>query len=1084
MFIKRLVSIVLIWVLIANTIPSSAMGFSLQISFPSSCLFQSEALAGRPINQMHSIGAVPATTGRLLREMLDITRSGTRRLHMPDELRDASLIDDEFRGGIHEAYVKAGKEKRWSVLGSRADISAMDASENLAEESKRALSWLGHVRPDMDPRLDTCFFSRSELFFSGIGYAIRRGAVGLLPRRLLRRMTWLIPFGVMDYNEVLQDVSIVYFEEDKPGLDQVSWCSSLENTIYIGRRLAEALTKEQLAGLFARKLVELAAKKDAREKRLEWLPLVDRVGRISKAIEIRIAGAGRAAGSSSVDAIAERLGGPEASDARQVASGPPASVAAPSSGRSDWIKNLTVRGGEIFKSRLEPASDLSPANAFLFLLAKSFGLKGWAAVNLGILSVILESLVGFLVVSHVQNILPVSWFHWGPGWIVGPSYVFISAFFAAAIYLLVEHRDLSGRPFSWSRWGLNFWWKGLQSLNLWIRFRVFAWYSLLAIPILHDFHHLPLIALGSVINAYHAVGAIRTFRRELAPYPVEDASSRGVALGKAIREAEAAEEHNGDGKELLIILLDMDDLAAYGVRLGVHGRDIINHVLMKLLWDKYEGVIARKFGPHMVMFNVGGDETYLCLQVPSGSSDEAMENIRRQLEELRRDLKERSEEVFQQLDRAFRIQDARESEEALPDMFKGVPSDWIDALRNAIQENGALPPLTLTGGLVSFTELKKRIPDTIREASPRTLFSLLRAVLMEPVNKAKEAKRDYAPGVEHIRVASLDGLPTIYRAETLFNPSVVAGLHPSEREFLFLRDPRRPFPGLNNIPVKGPIETQFREFDRWKKQLSAAHRAAPGKAIIGSIRHSYGGSSLLATLRKMAEEAGPRTTRTWRGGAKAVNGWDQTISALDLLIAYEHMELLKSLNEQLGRLPGFKPGQLTVTVHPHSPDTLFIAWIPGPGASLNPLDDFKPVFAAALARYQERVDAALVHTLSNAEQEIKVYPQVALLQTEDPEKDLDDLSLRKIQDLVDDSPGKPAIEALFASPVRATDPLHSIKMVFVDRITDALERAAAAIEKERKDLAQGVLKLRVEAENAARALTADPHSHLRLQEAA
>jgi hypothetical protein len=662
--------------------------------------------------------------------------------------------------------------------------------------------------------------------------------------------------------------------------------------------------------------------------------------------------------------------------------------------------------------------------------------------------------------DHAQKYLSANWLPSRYGWPLGTAGMLSGALALSFLYRLIEFRDPQ------ETWISNLWNGNLRSAhfwgpNLWIRFRVYALFSILTVPLLHVFHNVPFFAALGMIGIYQGIGVIRSFRRELLPAPQEDEASRGVALGKAIRTA----RHGG--QDLQIALLDMDDLAAYGVRLGFHGRDILNRILLTVLWGP-EGVIAKRFGSEIVVSNVGGDETYLGLQVPHGDSDEALEATRLQLEGLLEDLKTKSETLFAEL--AVSLQNPHAE---LPAYLHGIPPAGIAALKEAFRANGPFPPLTFSGGVVSYAKLKDSKFEAFQSASAsrsydRQLFAIVRAVLMEPVNAAKTNK--YADGkeVEHIRIATLKKIPDFRMLENLFNPYTVAHMTLAEREFVAMRDPRKKFPNLMNIP----ISSQFRHYDDWKAHVQDTHRHTQGEVIIGSIRHEYGGTALQSTLEKMAQEQNLRATTATRGGIKALNQWDPTLSSVDLIATYEHAELLKSLNEQLGSMPGFRPGDLSLAVHPHSPDTVYFAWTPGRrGRNNGRAEKFETVFLSALKKYTDTIQhVILIHPTQEL---IQIYPQVALLKTTDPVAELDNQSLRIIQDLHSEARRNAGVDRLFRGYARVLQMSALSVAIFHQSISDA-EQLFAAMQYRLIQIAQDVLLRRVEMDAQAKIRKATP----------
>jgi len=711
---------------------------------------------------------------------------------------------------------------------------------------------------------------------------------------------------------------------------------------------------------------------------------------------------------------------------------------------------------------LDPYRDQAPANSLGFLLAKIARLTGWAAVIPGIFSTVVEYSIGVVWLSHVKDYLPVEWFQWGPLWIIGPLYVLLLALGWAGIFRLVEFRDPN------------------RHSHFWTRFWVYASYAPLAFPPLHVFS-FSIIVASMAVGVYHFIGAYRAFQREIVPLPEEDEESRGVMLARAILSAKKNHQN------IYLPVLDFDDLSAYGGRWGYHGHDIVNHILWHHFWGP-GGIIREQFPSEVAMGNVGGDETYLSFPISDGDSNEELEATREKLEVLRATLKSRSAALFAELVLALKTDD---SSARLPSVFQDIPEEWINALKSAIRENPRIPPLTFSGSVLSFRKLEDANFEKLKDVDkmrPRELFTYLRAALTGPLDEAKENKRNGADSIQHIRTVTDYSLPTIRNLENLFSPKLNSLLTRPEKEYVALRDPRRPVPRMRkNLH-------QVRKYDKWVKQVQDGHDRGQN-VILGSIRHGYGGPGLKNTLLKMMEVEHVRSVTLWRGGLKALNKLEQTLSLPDLVIALERLLFSKIINAELKGLGG----HVHITVHRSVTDTFYFEWVPPKNSTtINFLEEFQKVMARVLMKYEDHLTGALAMSTPESNGErlgISVIPQIALLLTDSPAEELKQLTLRKIQDLIEDSHREASqdekpMQKLFshANPIfgqveHLGKSLHYIKMAAIDHVTEDMEKAFKVFEANRQSSAQEVLRERILGENLANEEYAEPH-YIEMDEAA
>ncbi len=214
---------------------------------------------------------------------------GTRRLY----------THDEARGGLPRTIASAGDLR--SITPPRMDEILSDNRE-LINKCRAAFDQLRGLAVESPSRPKARWIRNAVQLMDRFAIFTRTLFLMLTPPGLVSYTHFLIPFGNIDYNRWLNKISVVVFEEEAPG-HQTSIASSMDNKIFIGRKLAERLTPDQLAGLLARKMIEIQAKHIVRDNNLRWSSLVERIERIAKAEEIRIAGPGQLRGTSSIDDV-------------------------------------------------------------------------------------------------------------------------------------------------------------------------------------------------------------------------------------------------------------------------------------------------------------------------------------------------------------------------------------------------------------------------------------------------------------------------------------------------------------------------------------------------------------------------------------------------------------------------------------------------------------------------------------------------------------------------------------------------------------------------------------------------------------
>jgi hypothetical protein len=230
-----------------------------------------------------------------------------RGLFMPEETHVAWDMIRSTLANQQSSINGEGGKIHWHVV----HIKQPGLSLLSMEKTNQAINHLLSLTERVTPRLSLPIPSLLRHRAIWLGVRLRKMLLAMTPRPLLKYMVFIIPFGIIDFREALKNIRIAEFEEIEPGRDQMAYGTSFNNMIFLGKKTIETLTEAQLAGLIARKLIEIQAKHIVRAEDLPWVPLVGRIAGIGKAWEIAIAGPGRTRGRSSVDDNLRKLENPK-----------------------------------------------------------------------------------------------------------------------------------------------------------------------------------------------------------------------------------------------------------------------------------------------------------------------------------------------------------------------------------------------------------------------------------------------------------------------------------------------------------------------------------------------------------------------------------------------------------------------------------------------------------------------------------------------------------------------------------------------------------------------------------------------------